>query len=143
MPALLTGYQLTLYMKKKKTNIRKISKTSVKKSAPRGGERSTAPNAFGLVPLGDKVLVRPLTEAEMGTKLPFGIIIPESASSKEKTDRGMIMAVGEGRRDDKGVMHAVEVKVGEKVLFQWGDKIEHAGNDYYLVSESNILAVIK
>lgn len=97
---------------------------------------------LNLRPLGDKVLIRPLSDDELGTKSPSGIIIPETVD-REKTDRGEVVATGPGRFDEDGEKRIpLEVKVGDKVIFQWGDKIEYKGNDYYLVSESNISAVI-
>ena len=63
-------------------------------------------------PLNDRVLVKRLEEEEM-TK--GGIIIPDSA--KEKPAEGEIVAVGNGKMDDKGKRIAIELKVGDKVLF--------------------------
>lgn len=97
---------------------------------------------INLRPLGDKVLVRPLTDEELGTKSASGIIIPETVD-REKADRGEVVAVGPGRWDEDGEKRiALDVAVGDKVIFQWGDKIEYMGEKYYLVSESNISAVI-
>jgi chaperonin GroES len=95
-----------------------------------------------LRPLHDKVLVRPLSDDELGTTSPSGIIIPDTVD-REKTDRGEVVAVGPGRWDEDGEKRIpVDVAVGELVIFQWGDKIEYEGTEYYLVSESNISAVI-
>ena len=99
-------------------------------------------NKPNLRPLGDKVLIRPLSDEELGTKSPSGIIIPETVD-REKADRGEVVAVGPGRMDEDGEKRIpVEVQEGDKVIFQWGDKIEYQGTDYYLVSESNISAII-
>ncbi len=95
-----------------------------------------------LIPLGDRVLVRPVEETQKERKLPSGIILPESVS-KDKTDKGIIVATGEGRVTDEGKKIPMKVKVGQTVLFQWGDKFEIGGVEHYLVSESNILAVVK
>ena len=95
-----------------------------------------------LRPLGDKVLIKPLTDDEMGTRSPSGIIIPDTID-REKADRGKIMAVGEGRQNDDGDLIPMRVKVGMKVIFQWGDKIELQNEEYYLVGESNILAILE
>ena len=94
-----------------------------------------------ITPLGDRVLVRALTEEEMGTKSPSGIIIPETAKS-EKSDRGVVLAVGTGKRDEKGARIELEVSVGDKVLFQWGEKIEYGKEEYFIVREDNLLAII-
>lgn len=96
-----------------------------------------------LRPLGDKVLIRPLSDAELGSTSPSGIIIPETVD-REKADRGEVVAVGPGRWDEDGEKRIpLSVVVGDKVIFQWGDKVEYQGTEYYLVSESNISAVIE
>lgn len=96
-----------------------------------------------LRPLNDKVLIRPLSSDEMGTKSPSGIIIPETID-REKNDRGEVVAAGPGRWDEDGEKRIpLGVSVGDKVIFQWGDKVEYQGTEYYLVSENNISAVIE
>jgi chaperonin GroES len=96
-----------------------------------------------LRPLSDKVLIRPLGDEELGTTSPSGIIIPETVD-REKTDRGEVVAAGPGRWDEDGEKRIpMSVEVGDKVIFQWGDKVEYQGTEYYLVSESNISAVIE
>lgn len=101
-----------------------------------------ASTKVNLRPLGDKVLIRPLSDEELGTTSPSGIIIPDTVD-RDKVDRGEVVAVGSGRPDENGKRTPPEVKVGEKVVFQWGDKIEYNGTEYYLVNESNISAVIE
>jgi chaperonin GroES len=96
-----------------------------------------------LRPLGDKVLIRPLSDDELGTTSPSGIIIPETVN-RDKADRGEVVAVGPGRWDENGEKRLqLGVEVGDIVIFQWGDKVEYQGVEYYLVSESNISAVIE
>lgn len=96
-----------------------------------------------LRPLGDKVLIRPLSDAELGTTSPSGIIIPETVD-RNKADRGEVVAVGPGRWDEDGEKRIpLSVTVGDTVIFQWGDKVEYKGTEYYLVSESNISAIIE
>ncbi len=90
-------------------------------------------------PLADRVLVRPLSDEELGSTSAAGIIIPETVS-RDKADRGEVLAVGPGKRNEDGERVPVEVKVGERVIFQWGDKVEWEGDEYYLVREDNILA---
>lgn len=97
-------------------------------------------NNSGIKPLGDKVLIKPLSAED--TKSPSGIIIPDTVDKKQ-TDRGKVVAVGEGRYDDNGNLIPMSVKKGEIVMFQWGDKIEYEGEEYFIVSEGNILAIIK
>lgn len=99
-------------------------------------------NQPNIMPLGDKVLIKPLSEEEMGTKSPAGIIIPDTVD-REKADRGKVIAVGAGRYNESGKLIPMQIKEGQKVIFQWGDKIELEGEEYYIVGESNILAIIK
>ena len=97
---------------------------------------------INLRPLGDKVLIRPLSDEELGTTSPSGIIIPETID-RDKADRGEVVAVGPGRWDDDGEKRIpLSVEVGDKVIFQWGDKVEYQDVEYYLVSELNISAII-
>jgi chaperonin GroES len=96
-------------------------------------------------PLADRVVVRPLTDAEAGTVSISGIIIPDSAK-KEKPEQGMVIAVGEGKWNEDGDKRLVpEVKVGDKVVFsKYGyDEVKVADKDYYLVAESSILGVFE
>lgn len=95
-----------------------------------------------IVPLGDRVVIK---REEKGTeKTASGIIIPETAQ-EEKPQLGSVVAVGEGRRTDEGDVVPIRVKVGDTVLFsRFGpDEVEIEGESYLVVSESNLLAVIK
>jgi chaperonin GroES len=100
----------------------------------------------GILPLGDRVLVRPFTEEEVkgekGNK-HYGIILPDNLS-KEKSAQGKVLAIGEGKYVD-GKLMPVRVKVGDVVLFsKYGyDEVEHNGEELYLLKEDNLLAVIK
>ena len=89
-------------------------------------------------PLHNNVLVERL-EAE--TKTAGGIIIPDTA--KEKPQEGKIIAVGNGSKDDNGKAIALDVKVGDKVLFaKWGGtEIKVGGKDLLIMKESDILAI--
>lgn len=90
-------------------------------------------------PLGDRVLIKPL-EAEEKTK--GGIIVPDTA--KEKQQEGKVIAAGKGRTED-GKTVALEVKVGDKVLYgkYSGTEIKIDGEDMLIVKEEDILAIIK
>ncbi len=104
-------------------------------------KKDTSGKKTKLIPLHDKVLVKPLSDSEETS--PSGIIIPDTVS-KEKTDRGLVVAAGPGRYDEDGEKRIpLDVKEGDTVIFQWGDKIEFDGEEYFLVSESNISAIIK
>ncbi|MCH7529701.1 co-chaperone GroES [Patescibacteria group bacterium] len=92
-------------------------------------------------PLGDRVLIKPLSQGDRGITLPSGIIIPETVD-QEKTDRGTVIAVGEGKRNNSGELIQINVTKGDIVLFQWGDKVEIDGEEYYIVGESGVLAII-
>ena len=97
-----------------------------------------------IVPLGDRVVVRPLSEEEAGTKSAAGIIIPDTVG-KEKPERGVVTAVGQGKWDEDGKKRIpMEVKVGDRVMFsKYGfDEVKIGDKEYFIVSESNILAVI-
>jgi chaperonin GroES len=91
---------------------------------------------INITPLGDKVLLKPLSREE---KSPSGIIIPDTID-KEKPEEGTVVAVGPGKDDVK-----MTVKVGNKVVFsKYGyDEVKVDGEEYYILSESSILAIIK
>ncbi|TNM65983.1 co-chaperone GroES [Aliirhizobium smilacinae] len=90
-------------------------------------------------PLHDRVVVKRV-ESEEKTK--GGIIIPDTA--KEKPAEGEIIAVGSGVRDDKGAIVALDVKVGDRVLFgKWsGTEVKLDGVDLLIMKESDIMGVI-
>ena len=100
-----------------------------------------------LIPLTDRVLVRPFTEADLRKgvikKPSLQLILPDSMT-KEKSAQGKVLAVGEGRWVE-GKLVPVRVKVGDVVIFsKYGyDEVEHQGEELYLLKEENILAVIK
>ena len=117
--------------KSKKKVVKKAKKTL--KKAP------VLSNKAGMMPLGDRVLVKPQVQE---TTTAFGIIIPDSA--KEKPETGVVVAVGPGKKTDNGSVVPVGVKVGDKVMFsKYGfDEVKVAGVEYYLISEANILAIL-
>jgi len=91
-------------------------------------------------PLADKVLVERV-EAESQTA--GGIVLPDSA--KEKPQRGKIVSVGEGALLDDGTRKDIQVKKGDLVLFTSyaGTEIKIGGNEYLIMDESDIMAVIE
>ena len=94
-------------------------------------------------PLNDKVIVRPLTDEEVGTKSASGIIIPDTAK-KEKPEQGVVIAVGQGKWDEDGEKRIpLDVKIGDKVVFsKYGyDEVKVEGKEYYIVAEGSILGV--
>jgi chaperonin GroES len=86
-------------------------------------------------PLSDRVLVKP---DPASTKTVSGIIIPDTA--KEKPQQGTVLAVGPGKKD-----HQMTVKIGDKVLYgkYSGTDMKHEGEDFLIMRESDILAIIK
>lgn len=100
-------------------------------------------NAPKIQPLGDKVLIQPLSETELVGKTKGGIIIPDTID-KGRPEQGRVLAVGEGRLTDDGKVIAPKVKKGQIVIFsKFGpDEIKIDGEEYLIVSESQILAVI-
>lgn len=94
----------------------------------------------GIKPLGDKVLIKEAKAGEEKTK--SGIIIPDSVGKDKGAKHGEVVAVGAGRYDD-GEIIPVNVKVGDEVLFQWGDLVEIDGEEYQIVSESNIIGIVE
>jgi chaperonin GroES len=96
---------------------------------------------MNMQPLGDRVVVQPL-EAESKTK--GGILLPDTA--KEKPQEGKIVAVGKGKVLDSGTIQAMEVKVGDKVLYgkYSGNEITTKdGDELLIMREEDILAIIK
>jgi len=85
-------------------------------------------------PLADRVLIEPMAAEE---KTPTGIIIPDTA--KEKPQKGTVVAVGPGTKDEK-----MEVKVGDVVLYgkYSGTELTIKGKDYLIMRQSDVLAII-
>jgi chaperonin GroES len=93
-----------------------------------------------LKPLGGRVIVEPIEQEEMTAG---GIILPETA--KEKPQEGKILAAGPGERDDNGARIAMEVNVGDKVLYAKysGTEVKVDGKKLLILRESDILAVVE
>ncbi len=110
------------------------------------GDKSSEKNSKSpIIPLGDRVVVRALSEEELGTVSAAGIIIPDSAK-KEKPEQGIVLAVGSGRWDsEKGERIPLEVKEGDRIVFsKYGfDEVKIDNKEYYIVSESSILGIFK
>lgn len=96
--------------------------------------------ATTLRPLGDRVVIQPTPREEM-TK--SGIVLPDTA--KEKPQEGSIIAAGPGRLNDDGQRESMDVKVGDKVLYAKyaGTEFKIDGEDYLIVSQKDILAVVE
>ncbi len=91
-------------------------------------------------PLGDRVVIRPTPREEM-TK--SGIVLPDTA--KEKPQEGTITAAGPGRINDDGKREAMDVRVGDKVLYSKyaGTDFRFHDEDLLIVSQKDILAVVE
>ncbi|PDV87669.1 co-chaperone GroES [Rhizobium sp. H4] len=91
-------------------------------------------------PLHDRILVRRVDSEE---KTKGGIIIPDTA--KEKPQEGEVIAVGPGARSDAGQIQALDVKVGDRVLFgKWsGTEIKINGEDLLIMKESDVMGIIE
>jgi chaperonin GroES len=92
-----------------------------------------------LKPLADRIVVKKLEAEE---KTSGGIVLPDTA--KEKPQQAEVLAVGPGRLDEKNVRQAMEVKVGDKVIFQKysGTEIKIDGIEYVILAEKDVLALI-
>ena len=95
---------------------------------------------MALRPLHDRVVVKRVKEEE---KTKGGIIIPETA--QEKPQEGEVVAVGPGARDEDGERVALDVKVGDRILFgKWsGTEVKIDGEDLLIMKESDIMGVIE
>ena len=92
-----------------------------------------------LRPLGDRIVIE-LIEVE--EKSAFGIVLPDSA--KEKPQEGKVVAVGTGRVLDNGQRIDLEVKEGDRIIFSKysGTEVKHEGQEYLILRESDVLAII-
>jgi len=92
-----------------------------------------------LRPLGDRIIIE-LVESE--EKTASGIVLPDSA--KEKPQEGKVVAVGTGRVLESGERVALEVTVGDRIIFSkyGGTEVKYQGAEYLILRESDILAVV-
>ena len=96
--------------------------------------------SFNLKPLGSRVVVEPLEQEEVTAG---GIVLPETA--KEKPQKGVVLAVGPGDRDDEGTRITMDVKVGDTVLYAkyGGTEIKVDGKKLLILRESDLLAIVE
>ncbi|MDO8601369.1 MAG: co-chaperone GroES [bacterium] len=97
---------------------------------------------MSLKPLSDHILIEPIKGAE---KTKSGILLPDNAE-KKGPEQGLVAAVGPGRKSEDGRIIPVEIKPGQKVLFNKGygpDEIKIDGKEYLIVKEEDILAIIE
>ena len=95
--------------------------------------------SVSIQPLEDRILVKSL-EAE--TTTASGLVIPDTA--KEKPQEGEVLAVGPGRMTDKGVRVAMDIKVGDRVIYSkyGGTEIKHGGEEFLILSARDVLAIV-
>ena len=91
-------------------------------------------------PLGDRILVK---RVEEHVKSPGGIIIPDTA--KEKPMEGKVIAVGKGKVLEKGKVHPLDVKEGDRILFSRyaGTEVKIGGEEHLIIREDDVLGVIE
>ena len=96
--------------------------------------------AIHLKPLGSRVVVEPLGQEEVTAG---GIVLPDTA--KEKPQKGTVLSVGPGDRDDTGKYIPMDVKVGDVVLFAkyGGTEIKIEGKKLLILRESDLLAIVE
>jgi len=112
----------------------KSAKPAVKAAAPRAKSASSK-----LIPLHDRIVIRPVVQEEV---LASGIVIPDTA--KEKPQQGEVIAVGPGRLDDNGKRIAMDVHVGDRVLYAkyTGQEVKIDQEELIVLSEKDILAKV-
>jgi chaperonin GroES len=95
---------------------------------------------MNLKPLGDRVVVKPVEQDEQTAS---GIFLPETA--KEKPQQGEVVAVGPGARDEDGERLAMDVSVGDRVLYARysGTSVKIDGKEILILKESDILAIVE
>jgi chaperonin GroES len=91
-------------------------------------------------PLGDRVVLEAVEKEE---KTASGLVLPDTA--KEKPQEGRVVAVGAGRLDDNGNRIALEVNVGDTVIYSKyaGTEVKYGDKEYLILRESDILAVVE
>ena len=110
------------------------SRPAAKNSAPKKAASTK------LVPLHDRIVIRPVVQEEV---LASGIVIPDTA--KEKPQQGEVIAVGPGRLDENGKRIAMDVQVGDRVLFAkyTGQEVKIDQEEVIVLSEKDILAKVQ
>jgi len=96
--------------------------------------------SISLKPLGSRLVVEPIEEEEVTSG---GIVLPETA--KEKPQKGTVLAIGPGDRNEKGERIPMDVKVGDKVLYAKyaGTEVKYNGKKLLILRESDVLAILE
>ncbi|MDE2040847.1 MAG: co-chaperone GroES [Patescibacteria group bacterium] len=123
----------------------KASRTGIRSSDSKAARLQQSGLAAKIRPLQDRVIIK--ESADLAEKkTATGIIIPATVNDDKGGKRGEIVAIGPGRLEttDKGSkVVPLSVEIGDMVIFQWGDKVRIDDEDYYIVREAEILAVIR
>jgi co-chaperonin GroES (HSP10) len=93
---------------------------------------------MNIQPLGDRVVIK-LDQQKQEEKLESGIYIAKESDDKTNNKQGKIVAAGPGKKDQG----SLSVSEGDRVLFSWGDSVTINDEEYYIVKEENILAIIQ
>lgn len=137
---------------KKKSVVKPVVKTAPKKvetkpekTPTQHAQPATPKNnskSHPIQPIGDRILIKPFLESEVAPKNSFGILIPDTVS-KESPERGVVLAVGEGRYHD-GKVTPLKVRVGDTIIFsKYGyDEVTVDGDKLYILKEDSVLAVV-
>ncbi len=96
--------------------------------------------SVNLKPLGNRIVVEPIEQEEMTAG---GIVLPETA--KEKPQKGKVLSIGPGDRDDEGKRIPMDVSVGDTVLFAKysGTEIKMDGKKLLILRETDLLAIVQ
>ncbi len=123
-------------MKRKANKTKARTNTTKAKTSPIKAKSNGTRGKTTLIPLGDRLVIEPVVQEEV---LASGIVIPDTA--KEKPQQGLVLAAGPGRLDDNGKRIAMEVKVGDRVLYAKysGQEIKIDRDEYIVLSEKDVL----
>jgi len=115
---------------------------TIVRGSKNGASKAKAPKSAStkLVPLHDRIVIRPQVQEEV---LASGIVIPDTA--KEKPQQGTVIAAGPGRLDDNGKRVAMDVKVGDRVLYAkyTGQEVKIDQEELIVIAEKDVLAKVE
>jgi chaperonin GroES len=116
-----------------------VAKAAARKPAVKPA-RNGSKSSTRLIPLHDRIVIQPVVQEEV---LASGIVIPDTA--KEKPQQGKVIAVGPGRLDDNGKRVAMDVKVGDRVLYAkyTGQEVKIDRDELIVISEKDVLAKVE
>ena len=119
---------------------KKKAKPAPKAKAPVKAAPKAKSGAGKLIPLHDRIVIQPVVQEEV---LASGIVIPDTA--KEKPQQGVVIAVGPGRLDDNGKRIAMDVSIGDRVLYAkyTGQEVKIDQEELIVLSEKDILAKVR